>query len=639
MSSTWPASRNGVGSARSELCAHATGAASAPAGRSGAGVSSARASSGRSSRVCTVGCTGAPRGGRATDAATRRLYAMSNRMHLSVHAGAAASVAPDLALAASATVVTLHRSSHDPRRHPGHRRRRTGARPGAPPRHRHPRPALAGAHGAQGRGRRRGRRHTPSPSRSSPRAAASSSTPTATRSSTSARASPSPASATRTRASSRPSPRSSNAFTHTCFTVAPYEALRRRRREAQRLTPGDHVKRSALFNSGAEAVENAVKIARHFTKKQAVVAFDHAYHGRTNLTMGLTAKNIPYKSGFGPFASEVYRAPLSYPFRDGGLSGAEAAARAISADREAGRRREPRRDHHRAHPGRGRLHRARRRASCPRSSSGAARTTSSSSPTRCRPASPAPAPGSRASTRASCPTSSSRRRASPAACRSPRSPAAPRSWTPRMAGGLGGTYGGNPLACAAALATIDAYEQDGLIERASEIGAVLHRPPERAAHRRPPHRRRPRPRRDGRDRARRPRDRRARRRAHRTRSRSTPTRTASSCSRAAPTATSSASSPRSPSPTNCSSTASRSSRKDSRTHDRPARGDDDVDRNGCRAGLGEHRRRPHRHPADRRARPARRGDRAPRLRERPAPDARDPAPRAHGRRAAAPRLG
>src|SRR5438309_681402 len=59
------------------------------------------------------------------------------------------------------------------------------------------------------------------------------------------------------------------------------------------------------------------------------VAFDHAYHGRTNLTMALTAKNQPYKSGFGPFAPEVYRAPLSYPFRDGGLAGPEAAARAI----------------------------------------------------------------------------------------------------------------------------------------------------------------------------------------------------------------------------------------------------------------------------------------------------------------------
>ena len=67
-----------------------------------------------------------------------------------------------------------------------------------------------------------------------------------------------------------------------------------------------------LFNSGAEAVENAVKIARSYTRKDAVVAFDHAYHGRTNLTMALTAKSMPYKSGFGPFAPEIYRAPLSY---------------------------------------------------------------------------------------------------------------------------------------------------------------------------------------------------------------------------------------------------------------------------------------------------------------------------------------
>src|SRR5690606_31802836 len=75
--------------------------------------------------------------------------------------------------------------------------------------------------------------------------------------------------------------------------------------------------------------ENAVKIARKHTGRQAVVAFDHGYHGRTNLTMALTAKSMPYKSGFGPFAPEVYRAPMSYPFRDG-LSGPDAAARAIS---------------------------------------------------------------------------------------------------------------------------------------------------------------------------------------------------------------------------------------------------------------------------------------------------------------------
>ncbi|MGK4422572.1 aminotransferase class III-fold pyridoxal phosphate-dependent enzyme, partial [Klebsiella pneumoniae] len=76
-----------------------------------------------------------------------------------------------------------------------------------------------------------------------------------------------------------------------------------------------------------EAVENAIKIARKHTGRHAVVAFDHAYHGRTNLTMALTAKHMPYKSGFGPFAAEVYRAPLSYPYRDG-LSGPEAAAKA-----------------------------------------------------------------------------------------------------------------------------------------------------------------------------------------------------------------------------------------------------------------------------------------------------------------------
>jgi 4-aminobutyrate aminotransferase/(S)-3-amino-2-methylpropionate transaminase len=96
------------------------------------------------------------------------------------------------------------------------------------------------------------------------------------------------------------------------------------------LAPGDTPKKSALFNSGAEAVENAVKIARHVTGRQAVVVFDHAYHGRTNLTMALTAKNLPYRDGFGPFAPEVYRLPMSYPYRDpAGMTGEEAAARAI----------------------------------------------------------------------------------------------------------------------------------------------------------------------------------------------------------------------------------------------------------------------------------------------------------------------
>jgi 4-aminobutyrate aminotransferase / (S)-3-amino-2-methylpropionate transaminase / 5-aminovalerate transaminase len=116
-------------------------------------------------------------------------------------------------------------------------------------------------------------------------------------------------------------------FTHTCFMVTPYEGYLAVAEALNALTPGDHEKRSALFNSGAEAVENAVKIARYHTGRTAVVAFDHAYHGRTNLTMALTAKNMPYKDGFGPFAPEVYRAPVSYPYRDEKQMDGELAAR------------------------------------------------------------------------------------------------------------------------------------------------------------------------------------------------------------------------------------------------------------------------------------------------------------------------
>lgn len=124
-------------------------------------------------------------------------------------------------------------------------------------------------------------------------------------------------------------------FTHTCFMVTPYEEYVAVAEELNRITPGPGEKRSVLFNSGAEAVENAVKVARSYTRKPAVVAFNHAYHGRTNLAMALTAKSMPYKSGFGPFAPEIYRAPLSYPYRDGLLDkelatdGEKAAARTI----------------------------------------------------------------------------------------------------------------------------------------------------------------------------------------------------------------------------------------------------------------------------------------------------------------------
>lgn len=118
-------------------------------------------------------------------------------------------------------------------------------------------------------------------------------------------------------------------FTHTCFMVTPYESYISVCEKLNELTPGSHEKRSALFNSGAEAVENAIKIARAYTKRQAIVAFEHGYHGRTNLTMALTAKSMPYKHSFGPFAPEIYRVPMSYPFHDH-RSGIEVAKAAIS---------------------------------------------------------------------------------------------------------------------------------------------------------------------------------------------------------------------------------------------------------------------------------------------------------------------
>ncbi len=103
--------------------------------------------------------------------------------------------------------------------------------------------------------------------------------------------------------------------THTCFHVTlnePYVELAER---LNALAPGDPEKRTMFANSGAEAVENAIKIARHATGRPAVVAFDHAFHGRTLLAMSLTAKVMPYKQGFGPFAPEVYRLPFAYPYR------------------------------------------------------------------------------------------------------------------------------------------------------------------------------------------------------------------------------------------------------------------------------------------------------------------------------------
>jgi 4-aminobutyrate aminotransferase/(S)-3-amino-2-methylpropionate transaminase len=104
-------------------------------------------------------------------------------------------------------------------------------------------------------------------------------------------------------------------FTHTCFMVQPYPSVLELAEKLCRATPGDFAKAALFVNSGAEAVENAVKIARYATKRPAVIAFENGYHGRTLLTMTLTSKVKPYKFGFGPFAPEVYRMPYAYCYR------------------------------------------------------------------------------------------------------------------------------------------------------------------------------------------------------------------------------------------------------------------------------------------------------------------------------------
>jgi 4-aminobutyrate aminotransferase/(S)-3-amino-2-methylpropionate transaminase len=256
-------------------------------------------------------------------------------------------------------------------------------------------------------------------------------------------------------------------FTHTCFMITPYEGYVRLAEELAAITPGDHDKRTALFNSGAEAVENAVKIARYATGRTAVAVVDHAYHGRTNLTMALTAKNMPYKDGFGPFAPEVYRAPTSYPFRDG-LDGRAAADRAIEVlERAVGGKR---------------------------------LAAVVIEPIQGEGGFIVPAPGFLAALAAWCreqgivfvadevQTGVARTGAWFASDHEDVVPdlltmakgmggglpiAAVTGRAELMnavhPGGLGGTYGGNPVACAAALAALGAVRDDGLIGRAGEI--------------------------------------------------------------------------------------------------------------------------------------------------------------------------
>jgi 4-aminobutyrate aminotransferase/(S)-3-amino-2-methylpropionate transaminase len=260
-------------------------------------------------------------------------------------------------------------------------------------------------------------------------------------------------------------------FTHTCFTIAPYDSYVEVAEALNRLTPGDFAKRSALFNSGAEAVENAVKIARHYTKKQAVVVFDHAYHGRTNLTMALTAKSMPYKNGFGPFAPEVYRVPMSYPYRDG-LNGEDAAARAIAqieaqvrAENLAAILIEPiQGEGGFVVPADGFLPALQKWANdndvvfiADEVQTGFARTGTmfASEQFGIVPDLVTTAKG----IAGGLPLSAVTGRAE--------------IMDSAQVGGLGGTYAGSPIACVAALATIETYEEENLVERARELGALL----------------------------------------------------------------------------------------------------------------------------------------------------------------------
>ncbi|BDB43223.1 4-aminobutyrate aminotransferase [Mycobacterium kiyosense] len=270
-------------------------------------------------------------------------------------------------------------------------------------------------------------------------------------------------------------------FTHTCFMVTPYEGYVAVAEELNRITPGAGEKRSVLFNSGAEAVENAVKVARAHTGKPAVVAFNHAYHGRTNMAMALTAKSMPYKSGFGPFAPEIYRAPMSYPYRDGlvnkdlATDGDKAAERAIAVmDKQVGAKNlaaviiEPiQGEGGFIVPAEGFLPALLRWCRendvvfiADEVQTGFARTGAmfACEHEEIEPDVIVTAKG----IADGLPLSAITGRAE--------------ILDASHAGGLGGTFGGNPVACAAALATIATIESDGLIERAQEIERLITEP-------------------------------------------------------------------------------------------------------------------------------------------------------------------
>ena len=225
------------------------------------------------------------------------------------------------------------------------------------------------------------------------------------------------------------------------------------------------------MNSGAEAVENAVKIARTATGRPAVIVFDHAFHGRTSLTMAMTAKVVPYKQGFGPFPGEVYRSAAPYPYRGVSSDDAlEALAHLFKQDVDPATRRVRRA---RARAGRRRLRRDAARTSRPGSRKCASSTGSSTSTTRCRPASGGPGPVWAIEHYDTVPdlivSGKSLGGGLPLAARD-RPDRADGRVPP---GGLGGTFGGNPLACAAAIEVLREVASEGFRKRADDLGVRI----------------------------------------------------------------------------------------------------------------------------------------------------------------------
>ena len=268
-------------------------------------------------------------------------------------------------------------------------------------------------------------------------------------------------------------------FIHTCFHVAPYESYIELAARLNELAPGDFEKQTMLANSGAEAVENAVKIARYATKRPAVISMENGFHGRTLMTMALTSKVKPYKLGFGPFAPETYRIPSAYCYRcpygtsypacqcacaenleeffTGYVAAEQTAAVIVEPIQGEGGFITPPKEYFE------KLH-----AICRKNGilliideiqSGMGRTGKlfaidhwGIQPDLITTAK---------SLAGGLPLSAVTGRAEIMGAPHP--------------GGLGGTYGGNPLACSAALAVLKIFLEDGLLEQAEQLGEKLHK--------------------------------------------------------------------------------------------------------------------------------------------------------------------